>query len=513
MGPRLTLLAAAANLVFAAALPAQTVNFQFSGAKTFTYSTPFDYGAERYEDVTVDEDGTSYLVGSSNGPLENDYSSTRLKAFVHKVDKEGNVLREKVFKLPNADLGGARILNLDATSLLVVLEEGSVWMHYRVWRLSKETLEPLWPSDWRFPYFQPGNSYELSFATDKKGAFAICWRVLGWEQSTANSIIQVYNASGNLQWQDTLGFQYAGRGMTSSRNRDTELSHALCFAPNGDLLVGGSTPNPAVPRIARYTPGGVKLFDIALPNINPGPISTITVDDEGNAYALNLIGSPGARKILLTKVNPSGVVTGSVSLDRFNTDYSTYHFYSLAFVHGHVVLFEDTMSGIGASRPHYRVFSQDLALLQSASASFVFNNTHPYSISRYGFFAAAGASGRDALRVLRSFEQAPTNAVDLQPPNIAPTSSLITRRSKYVLTIRLTDETGAALLRVRLKAPGLKKYGRWIKVNLVDSGVVQDLTARLPLRLARKGKWMVQVQAWDGANNPSPVRTISILRR
>lgn len=525
MSAKLTFIGATFSLFFTATLAAQAVNYQFSGAKTFTYSTPFNYGTERYDDVTVDEDGTSYLVGSSNGPLENDYPSTRWKAFVHKVDANGNVLREKVFKLSGLDLSGARILNLDASSLLVVLQEGTIWTHYRIWRLSKDTLEPLWAQDWRFPYFQPGASYELSFASNRNGSFAICWRVLGWEQSTANSFVQYYNASGALQWQDTLGFQYAGTGMTSARSRDSELSHALCFAPNGDLIVGGSSPSPAVPKIARYSANGMKLFEIAMPNLNPGPISTITVDDEGNAYAVNLVGSNSARKILLTKVSPSGAIIGSpVQLDRFNTDYSTYHFYSLAFIHGHVVLLEDTVSGIGASAPYYHVFSKDLAPLQSAGASFVSSNTQPYTISKNGFFAAGGADRNgNAVRILRTFEQAPPNtvptpdgipsAIDVQPPNIAPTSPLTTRRSKYVLTIKLTDDTGTASLRVRLKAPGLKKYGRWIKVNLIDSGLVQDLAARLPLRLKRTGKWQVQVQAFDASNNASPLRTITIRRQ
>jgi len=515
---RVVLLVLAA-VIGGASLHAQVTNLQFSGGKTFTYSTPFDYGAERYDDVILDEDGTSYLIGSSNGPLENDYLSTLWKAFVHKVDPEGNILREKVFKQSNLGLSGARILSLDASSLLVILEEGTgqtVWTSYRLQRLSKDTLEPLWTSDRRIEHFRPGaTSYQLSFAADKNGAFAIIWRVLGGEQATAHSIVHYYNASGALQWQDTLGFQYAGRGMTSARYRDTELSQALSFAPNGDLVIGGSLPSPAVPKIARYTPSGVKIFELSLPNFNPGPISTTTVDDEGNAYAVNLVGSPAARKINLTKVSPSGAVMGApVQLERLNSDYSTFPFYSLAFVHDYIVLFEDTMSGIGASRPHYHVFSKDLVLLQSGSASFIFNNTHPYSVSRNGFFIAAGASGRDAVRILRTFAPGilpTTGLTDITPPTVARVPPATTSRKRVRLAINISGDMAVDRLRFRIRGPGAKKFGRWLSTKLpANSG---QIAARVPLALRQVGRWRVEVVAVDAAGNASQVRTVTVRRQ
>jgi hypothetical protein len=388
---------------------------QLGVAKATIYSTQYDYGAEEYNDVVVALDGTSYLVGSSDGPLKGDYSDVgESKAFVHKVSPTGRVLAERVFKFAGQGVKGVRVLDLDAQSLLLVLEEGTdvtVWTNYRLWRISKKNLQPLWPEGQELNFQIPGGvSFQPTFAASGSGRYVICKRIGGWDEATAPSEIECYDSGGNLVWQHTLGFQYAETahswGSTAPRQRNTNLGHAMKFAPNGDFIIGGSSNNGVIPRVARYSAGGNKMFEIMLPNNNPGTIRSISCDTQGNAYALNLLGAFPAKNILLTKISPKGSVLAARQLTRRNSDYSNYHSYSLAFVRGYLVIFEDTDSGIGGSQPYFHVFSKTLQL--RASERFSFGNispsdSFPSSVNESGRMTAAGLVGRNAVRVSRAF--------------------------------------------------------------------------------------------------------------
>jgi len=66
-----------------------------------SFSTPFDYGQEVYKSVTIDPDGTCYMIGDTVGPLENDWSG-KSKVFVHRY-KGGSRVWQKVFKQDTLD--------------------------------------------------------------------------------------------------------------------------------------------------------------------------------------------------------------------------------------------------------------------------------------------------------------------------------------------------------------------------------------------------------------------------
>lgn len=442
--------------VFAGAPSQALANLQISAGSPATFSTAYDYGAERYNDVVVAADGTSYLVGSSDGPMQDNYSDLgEEKAFVHKVSPSGQILAEKVFRCSGQGVAGLRILDLDSQSLLVVLEEGTdvtVWTKYRLWRISKTDLQPLWSEGRELVYRVPGGyAYQATFAASGAGNYVICRRVEGYESSTAPSNIEYYDAGGNLLWQDTLGFQYSytahSWGSTAPRLRNTDLGHAMKFAPNGDFIIGGSSNNGTIPKVARYSSDGSKLFELMLPNINPGTIRTITCDDEGNAYALNLLGTFPAKEILLTKISPNGTVLASRQWTRLNNDYNNYHSYSLAFLLGQVVVFEDTFSGIGGAQPYFHVLSKSLQLLASKQFSLGSvspSDSHPYSVGAGGRLVAAGRSGRDAVRVSRTISggSTPSNppSAVLQPQTIKmPFPRLIRIGRLYKLKVTATS--------------------------------------------------------------------------
>jgi hypothetical protein len=185
--------------VFAGAPSQALANLQISAGSPATFSTAYDYGAERYSDVVVAADGTSYLVGSSDGPMQDNYSDLgQEKAFIHKVSPSGQILAEKVFRLSGQGVAGLRILDLDSQSLLVVLEEGTdvtVWTKYRLWRISKTDLQPLWSEGRELVYRVPGGyAYQATFAASGAGNYVICRRVEGYESSTAPSNIEYYDA-------------------------------------------------------------------------------------------------------------------------------------------------------------------------------------------------------------------------------------------------------------------------------------------------------------------------------
>jgi len=109
---------------------------------------------------------------------------------------------------------------------------------------------------------------------------------------------------------------------------------------------------------------------------------------------------------------------------------------------------------------------------------------------------------------------APTTAPTSNPVATAPTltapASASSRRTNYVLQLTATDDTGIAQIQYRIKGPGSKKFSKWTTRGL-KPGANSGWSVKL--RLPARGKWQIEVQAFDTQGNPSAVRSLTVRRR
>ncbi len=103
------------------------------------------------------------------------------------------------------------------------------------------------------------------------------------------------------------------------------------------------------------------------------------------------------------------------------------------------------------------------------------------------------------------------STVDRYPPSVNITSSKSSRKRDYTLTVTVSDDVKPHRLRYRKKAPRKKKFGDWIYTSLPDRGKIQTWGQTTKLR--RKGKWRIEVQAFDYLNRASSVGKITVKRK
>ena len=96
--PKLEIKSLLIAIVFSGIADASFGQFQFSSSSAYRYSTAFDYGNEYFFDAYRDADGVVYALGQSDGPLQDDYSSTNNKIFINKFTSNGTLLWQKVIK-------------------------------------------------------------------------------------------------------------------------------------------------------------------------------------------------------------------------------------------------------------------------------------------------------------------------------------------------------------------------------------------------------------------------------
>jgi len=98
----------------------------------------------------------------------------------------------------------------------------------------------------------------------------------------------------------------------------------------------------------------------------------------------------------------------------------------------------------------------------------------------------------------------------LAPLTVLLKSSSTTLRTRYQLRFRASGRTPLQSMKYRIKAPGSKRFFSWTSRGL---GKDENNEWSTELRLTKRGRWQVQIQAFDADGNASEVRSLTIRRR
>jgi hypothetical protein len=102
------------------------------------------------------------------------------------------------------------------------------------------------------------------------------------------------------------------------------------------------------------------------------------------------------------------------------------------------------------------------------------------------------------------------------PPKTAPslevTSPSLTSKNAYLLRMSVTSGHDPAQLLYRLRAPGSRKFSRWLRIPLSPNGESTQ-EARRSLRLKKRGLWRVEVLLRDADQATLARKTFPIHRR
>lgn len=469
-----------------------------------SYSTPFDYGSETYKGVTVDADGTCYLVGDTAGPIQGDYTSTLSKVFIHRRAKNGSIIWQAVLNDPSYGqyaLPGpfnysdpvTGITSLDKDTLLVIYERhqpyqpGYVryldyWMAF-ISKASGQVLEVSqlrgWTADW--------DDRAYCVVPNGQGAFLLVEN---------GSTFYYYDATGSLAWQMSYPFN-------NYWNRD--VGRTFCFAPSGELIAGGALnyggSGQQIPAVVAFSATGEKLWEKFFAGNSAQPIHAVTVDALGNIYIANRISEgPAVRKL-----NASGSQSWGWSYSGIDEPDRLVH------TSGHLLLFSEELSG------SYTVLdgAGKIKSRGSVSLNFGLRNVEAVFVNRQGHAAAVGNNrafgmgNGDAIVETFSWLLRDTSApiVSLTVPK---TGSMAVRTGLVRLWGAASDNVSPTHLRYRLKSPRMRTFTAWSAISL--PGATKAKRWSLPLRPTLRGLWTVQVQARDAAGNYSAVRTISVRR-
>jgi hypothetical protein len=108
-------------------------------------------------------------------------------------------------------------------------------------------------------------------------------------------------------------------------------------------------------------------------------------------------------------------------------------------------------------------------------------------------------------------DSTPPPVVDRAAPSVFITSSTSARKDSYTLRVTVYDDIKPTRLGYRVRPPGKKNFGGWTYVSLLGDTSTQVWSRRLILK--KKGKWRIEVQAFDASSKASALRSIRVKRK
>jgi len=386
-------------------LPDAIAQLQPGPSTLLTFSSLDNYGDEYFYDVFRDRDGAAYAIGKSDGPLENDFSSTKDKLIIQKYSAAGTKLWEVFLKDAAKNFYPYQIVELDSNSLLARYTDSNYGYAVYIVKLSKATGERLWtkPLAGTLVAKGTGRFYLISDAN----------------YGDSLTTVECYDSNGLLLWQRQVQFEATQTfnsypTYSSLNNSNLWGDYAVCdITPLGDLLIGGITSynnNIAfnLPSFVRIDASGSEVHPVVkLPNTSAGSVFSVVSDPEGNAYVLNFIAD---NKLALTKISRSGTQLWQKQLPNF----SSYYYVSSFFIGDYLALVQHN-----SSNPYWvGIYNKDGDFLQSWNFQHDVGSTYGYSINPQGYLASVGsasyaASARDATLRLSRIQEVPVRQISL----------------------------------------------------------------------------------------------------
>ena len=441
------------------------------------FSTAFDYGNEVYTSVTVEADGTCFIVGHTPGPLEEDYASTKSKLYIHRYKNEALVW-QGVVKDVASDFYALRVASLDQSTLLVIYRRNVGWSDSEdvmAW-VSKSNGSVLKSMVIR-PLDYYWNDYTYEIIPNNQGGFLLL--------ETRQDKIYSYDSTGTVSWQmDYPLGDYLSKAQVS-------------IAPNGEIVVAGAArfagSGLLLPSIKRFSSAGTEMWQQFYPDTGANSFSGVTTDASGNIFALNRItGGTSIRKL-----DPSGYVIWQRVIPGYSYGGS-----SILLVRGYVMALD------GSS---YSILSPtDGKFLQSGNLALQFSE-QDLSINPNGPAAAVGSGSGNALIEAFAFLPKPQ---DMRAPTIALTSpksgTMATRQSRVTLRGSASDDVSPVQLHFRVQAPK-RAFTMW-KTAALQSGTSKSKTWNITQSTSLRGTWVVEVRVSDASGKFSATRRIRIQR-
>jgi PKD repeat protein len=398
-----TLLSFVASLILFAATAVQPLHAQLQpGPSTLvTFSSANNYGDEYFHDVFRDRDGAAYVIGKSDGPLENDFSNTRYKLVIQKYSAAGTKLWEVFLKDAGKNFDPQQIAELDSESLLARYDDNNL---VYIAKLSKATGERLWTKP-----------LTGTLVAEGTGRFYL---IRSFNYSDSLTTVECYDTNGLLLWQRQVQFE-ALRSFASwptyshLYHNDLWYNYAVSdVTSDGDLLIGGITESSSafnLPSFVRIDASGSEVHSVVkLPNTSAGTVFSVTSDPEGNAYVLNFIADS---KLALTKISRSGTQLWQKQLPNFSAS----SYVRSLFIGDYLALIRHNYDGSAFT---VGIYDKNGNSLQSWNFQHQVGSTYGYSISPEGYLASVGAasypaSAVDATLRLSRIQEVPVRQISL----------------------------------------------------------------------------------------------------
>ena len=451
-----------------------------------SFSTPFDYGSESYEDAVIDQDGTAYVVGDTRGPLNEDYSSSFSKYYIH-CYKEGTIVWQAAFMDKAMDFYADEIISLDAQTLLVIYTQNNADNNAEVImaKISKSNGSILGSKVLYtgHPYSNYTSGY--SVLSNNTGGFLLI---------DADNRLYSYESDWSVQWQ--MDFPLGNYNFRSQ----------LAFDAKGNLIVGGAADfagtGRSLPSIAYYNSQGVQIWQKYFPDNSAEAFRGVCADVSGAIYAFNRIsGGLSVRKLNSFDGSETWRQIYAIDLEtwlRPQVVLGKLLFVADSYTDGFVFLNLDNGGLFNAIAP----------LGLQLSNSF----TDDVEVSPNGRAVVVGANGGDAF--IETFAFLPKIEPDRQNPTLVVTDprrgELSTTRSRVTVSVSASDNLSPTHVLYRMRSPG-RPYGPWRSAAL--KGESKTKSWKLVVATPKRGLWQVEFRSRDAAGNLSAVRRASITRR
>jgi hypothetical protein len=408
--PKLEIKSLLIAIVFSGIAHASFGQFQFSSSSAYRYSTAFDYGDECYYDAFRDADGVVYAIGQSDGPLQDDYSSTNNKIFINKFTSNGTLLWQKVIKDASVNYKPVQILELDSDSFLIdyEIDQGPLSPDSRkLSKLSKVDGTNFWTQD------IPTNNWGVGIISDKKGRYAVLIDAMPDDSLTS---VECFDTNGNSMWSKNIPFECIQNsfrnlspypdGIRNNYEKGTNLPTAS-FSSNGDIVFGGNARYSSqnnLPSFIRIDSNGNQVHSlITLLSSGAYTIASVCCDSDDNAYILNYIAA--GSKLALTKISRNGSQLWQNQLSGYQ------NIVRVAIINSYIAVIEDAESTI------ISLYTTDGILLQTLSFTHNTEKLYDYSINSNGYIASVGSeyysdSAIDATVRLRQLFATPVSPGD-----------------------------------------------------------------------------------------------------
>lgn len=408
--PKLRIKSLLIAIVFSGIAHASFGQFQFSSTSAYRYSTAFDYGDEYFFDAYRDADGIVYALGQSDGPLEDDYSSTNRKIFINKLSSNGTLLWQKVIKDVNLNYKPIQILELDSDSFLIdyEIDQGPLSSDARkLSKLSKVDGTIFWTQD------IPTNNHGVGIISNKNARYAVLIDAMPDDSLTS---VECFDGNGNSLWSKQVPFECIQNsyyklapypdGIRNNYEKGTNLPTAS-FSSNGDIVFGGNrrySSQNNIPSFIRIDSNGNQVHSlITFPSSGAYTIASVCCDSDDNAYILNYIAA--GSKLALTKISRSGSQLWQNQLSGYQ------NIVRVALFDSYIAIMEDAESTI------ISLYTIDGILLQTLSFTHNLEKLYDYSINSSGYIASVGSeyysdSAIDATVRLRQLFATPVSPGD-----------------------------------------------------------------------------------------------------